>query len=316
MKVCITGATGFIGTNLAFELGQHDNYQVFGTYNEREPHKFIKKENWIKIDLKNTIDELKNPFSGFDIVIMCAAISSGAKNIIQKPEIFVANNTLINQNTITNCVNAKVKHVIFPSCSIMYQSSKNIQDENDVNLEKISKNYIGGASMKLYAEGLCKFYSSRSNTKFSVLRHTNCIGPYDKFNPALSHVFASVIMKTNTKKETVEVWGDGSEGRDFLYITDLINLIKTLITNQKDSFELLCAGSSKIIKIKDLYSLVLQQRKIEKKLSFDISKPSIPVTICLSHEKAKNKYGWYPLVPIEEGIKKVIDWTLINKINF
>lgn len=316
MKVCITGATGFIGTNLAIEFNKQSKYEVFGTYNEKKPHKFIKKENWIKINLKDSIDKQKNLFSGFDIVVMCAAVSSGAKNIIQKPEIFVADNTLINQNTIINCVNAQVKHVIFPSCSIMYQSSESIQNENDVNLEKIQKNYIGGAAMKLYAEGLCKFYSSRCNTKFSVLRHTNCIGPYDKFDPTLSHVFASVIMKTNNKKETVEVWGDGSEGRDFLYITDLTDLILTLIDNQKDTFELLCVGSSRIIKIRDLYSLVLKERKIEKKLFFDTSKPSIPVTICLSHEKAKNKYGWHPSVSLEEGIKKVIDWTLKNNINF
>ena len=160
---------------------------------------------------------------------MCAAVSSGAKNIIQRPEIFVGDNTLINQNTITKCVEEEVAHVIFPSCSIMYKSSDKIQTEDDVDLNNIARQYLGGAAMKLYAEGLCKFYSTRSKTKFSVLRHTNCIGPYDKFDPGLSHVFASVIMKTGTENETVDVWGDGNEGRDFLFITDLTDLFAILI---------------------------------------------------------------------------------------
>ena len=126
---------------------------------------------------------------------MCAAVSSGAKNIVNNPEIFVANNTTINQNTIVNAVKSEVKHIIFPSCSVMYQNSESIQGENDVSIENIEDKYVGGAAMKLYVEGLCKFYSLISKTKFSVIRHTNCIGPYDKFDPSLSHVFASVVVK-------------------------------------------------------------------------------------------------------------------------
>ena len=103
-----------------------------------------------------------------------------------------------------------------------------IQTEDDVDLNNIARQYLGGAAMKLYAEGLCKFYSTRSKTKFSVLRHTNCIGPYDKLTLG-SHVFASVITKTGTENETVEVWGDGNEGRDFLFITDLTDLFAILI---------------------------------------------------------------------------------------
>ena len=47
----------------------------------------------------------------------------------------------------------------------------------------------------------------------------------------------------------------------------------------------------------------------EKELTYNLEKPSIPVNICLSHEKAKQKYGWVPEVSLEEGMKKVIEWV-------
>ena len=143
-----------------------------GLITKKKPHKFIKQGNWIKADLTKPDSCKPDLFRGYDVVIMCAAVSSGAKNIIQRPEIFVGDNTLINQNTITKCVEEEVAHVIFPSCSIMYKSSDKIQTEDDVDLNNIARQYLGGAAMKLYAEGLCKFYSTRSKTKFSVLRHT------------------------------------------------------------------------------------------------------------------------------------------------
>ena len=47
----------------------------------------------------------------------------------------------------------------------------------------------------------------------------------------------------------------------------------------------------------------------KKELTYNLEKPSIPVNICLSHEKAKQKYGWVPEVSLEEGMKKVIEWV-------
>ena len=89
--------------------------------------------------------------------------------------------------------------------------------ENDVSIENIEDKYVGGAAMKLYVEGLCKFYSLISKTKFSVIRHTNCIGPYDKFDPSLSHVFASVVVKSLSKTSNqIEIWGNGRRKEDFI----------------------------------------------------------------------------------------------------
>ena len=314
MKICITGATGFIGTNLAIEFQNSDEFDVYGIYNRRPPHKFIKKNNWIKSDLSD-VHSLEKTFEGFDIIVMCAAVSSGAKNIINNPEIFVANNTTINQNTIVNAVKSEVKHIIFPSCSVMYQNSESIQGENDVSIENIEDKYVGGAAMKLYVEGLCKFYSLISKTKFSVIRHTNCIGPFDKFDPSLSHVFASVVVKSLSKTSNqIEIWGNGKEKRDFLYVNDLTRLINVLIDKQVESFELLCAGSSNLISITDLYHLAMKITGVKKELTYNLEKPSIPVNICLSHEKAKQKYGWVPEVSLEEGMKKVIEWVKKNGI--
>ena len=65
---------------------------------------------------------------------------------------------------------------------------------------------------------MCEFYSNLSKTKYTVIRHSNIYGPYDKFDLEKSHVFGATLTKVMNGKERVTVWGTGREGRDLLYI--------------------------------------------------------------------------------------------------
>ena len=62
----------------------------------------------------------------------------------------------------------------------------------------------------------CNFYSSLGITKYTVIRHSNIYGPYDKFDLEKSHFMGATITKVLTAKN-IEVWGEGKESRDFVY---------------------------------------------------------------------------------------------------
>ena len=84
--------------------------------------------------------------------------------------------------------------------------------------------------MVFYIEKICEFYSKISKTKFTILRHSNVFGPYDTFDLNKSHVCAATIKKvidSNTNK--VKVWGNGREGRDLLFVYDLVEAIRLSI---------------------------------------------------------------------------------------
>jgi len=287
-KILVTGGSGFIGKNLINKLKNQKNLDVTATYFRKAPPK-INGVNWLKVDLiRNKDDSL---YKGIDKVYMLAAISSGAKDIIERPDIFVTDNALINQNTIIGAVNRNVKNIIFPSCSVMYKNSTEIQDEKNIFIDLIDDKYIGGATMKMYIEGLCKFYSKNTNTRFSIIRHTNTYGPHDKFNIEKAHVFAASIIKTDNNPNEVEIWGDGEEGRDLLYVDDLVELMIKMPIMQKEEYDLICAGSENLITINDLVNKICKIRKINPIIKHNLSKPNIPINIRLSHQRALKKYG-------------------------
>lgn len=305
-KILITGGSGFIGKSLIDQFSASDEFEITAVYRFGTP--LIRKNvTWVKSDLLEEKGHEKI-YDNIEVVVMCAAISAGAKYILEKPEIFVFNNSRINELTLAAAVKAGVKHIVFPSCSIMYGNSLLPQTEVDVRLDTIHPAYVGGAHMKLYIEGLCKFYSLNSDTKFSVVRHSNCYGPYDKYDKDKSHVFAATLIKVMAKSNELEIWGTGEEGRDFMHVEDLVRLIHILLTSQKVKYELVCCGSGKLISIKDLAAMALKITGIDKKLKINPGMPTLPINIVLDSSKAKSVYGWFPKIGLEEGISRTFNW--------
>ena len=310
-KILILGASGFIGKNLALELSKNKNFQITGTYFKKKT--FLKKVKMICVDLtkkENTDKIIKNK----DIVIQAAATTSGAKDIISKPYIHVNDNAIINSMVTRSCYDHKTKHVIFFSCSVMYNPySKKPQKEKDFNPKKIYEKYFGAAHMKIFVENMCEFYSRLKINKYTVIRHSNVYGPYDKFSLEKSHVLAGTINKVFSSKEDVTIWGDGKEKRDLIYVSDLINFVKIIINKQKKIYGLYNIGSGKLISVNKLTEKIIKISKKNIKKINDFSKKTLKTYICLDCSKAQNEFNWKPKISLDIGIKKTINWYCNNK---
>jgi nucleoside-diphosphate-sugar epimerase len=306
-KILICGATGFIGKNIALNFCLNKTYKVFCTYNKKKPY-FNKNINWIKIDLRKR-NKLDRVTKDIDIIIQAAATTSGVKAIIQKPYEHVTDNVILNSLLLESAYRNKVKHFIFFSCSVMYQSSKKPLRESDFDPNnKIHQNYFGAANTKLYIEKLCNFYSRIGITKFTCIRHSNIYGPNDKFDLQKGHFLAATIKKVFSKKEEIIVWGDGSERRDLLHVSDLINFVKLVIKNQKVKFRIYNCGYGKSFSIKELISKIIFFSKKDKKLIFDKFKPTIKTFVCLNSGLAFRELKWKKKINIDEGIQSTIKW--------
>jgi UDP-glucose 4-epimerase len=110
----------------------------------------------------------------------------------------------------------------------------------------------------------------------------------------------------------IEVWGQGSEERDLLYVSDLVNFVKIAIDKQKSKFELFNAGYGGSISIKELVKKIIYHSGKRIDIEFDNTKPSIKTIICLDTTKAKEFFGWSPEVSIDEGIIKTLKWYSNN----
>ena len=309
-KVLICGATGFIGKNITLGLSGNKNYEIHAVRYKRPAYKTSDNVKWHKADLRNpnSIDKL---IKGMDIVIQAAATTSGSKDIVSKPYIHVTDNAVINSYMFRSSYAHKIKHFIFPSCTVMYPSSKKPTKESDYNGKIIDK-YKGVGETKVYLEKIAKFYSMLGDTKFTIIRHSNIYGPHDKYDLDKSHVFGATITKVMRAKDTLEVWGTGNEIRDFLYAEDLINFIKLAIKKQKTKYEIYNCGSGIPIKVKDLCKKIILISGKDLKIIFNKAKPSIPFNMYLNCNKAKKDLDWKVQNNIDLGIKKSINWWRKN----
>lgn len=309
-KVLICGATGFIGRNIAEKLSNRDDFELYGTYFRSEPlnDAGIKM---LKADLTDK-DDVNRVVEGKDIIIQAAATTSGASEIVNKPCIHVTDNAVMNSLILRSAYEHKVSHVVFFSCTIMYQSGdKPVKEADfDANLE-IYPGYFGAAWTKVYIEKLCEFYSRIGNAKYTVIRHSNVYGPYDKFDLERSHVFGATVAKVMTANDgKISVWGSGEEERDLLYVSDLVNFVRLAIDRQKQKFGLYNAGSGNSISVGDLVKKIIGHSGRDLNIQYDTGKPSIKTKLCLDSTKARDELGWAPEVSLDEGIQKTFRWYM------
>jgi nucleoside-diphosphate-sugar epimerase len=199
----------------------------------------------------------------------------------------------------------------------MYQPSDTPVKETDFDANKeIFPSYFGVGWTKVYIEKMCEFYSRIGNTKYTVIRHSNIYGPYDKFDLEKSHVFGATMTKVMTTGDggKIEVWGTGEEERDLLYISDLVNFVELAIVKQESKFELYNVGYGSSISVSNLVKKIIARSGKDIRIEYDPSKPSIKTKLCLNITKAKNSLGWFPKVSLDEGIRKTMEWYKSNKI--
>lgn len=310
-RVLVCGASGFIGRNVFEALSQKSSLDVYGTYFR---NKFTDNPRLIEIDLRKS-KNINEVIRGMDVVIHAAAVTDGLGAVQANPAEYIADNIVMNTLIANAARQNKISHLLSLGSSVVYPSGPVPKKEGEADLSLIHPQYFMGARIKTYMEDLFKFYSQHCNTRFTVIRHCNIYGPYDKFNLQKGHVFAATIKKVLSAKdgETVIIWGEGKEARDFLYISDLIDFIEMAIhKNFEPKYNIFNVGSGTAISISDLVRKIIEISKKNVEINYDPSKPSLGNQISLDCQKAFKTFDWKPKVDLEQGIRQTIDWYLKN----
>ncbi len=150
------------------------------------------------------------------------------------------------------------------------------------------------------------------------LMPVNLYGPGDNFDPASSHVIPALIKKCVDAKQAgddhIEVWGDGSPTREFLYVEDAAEGI-LLAAERYNLSEPVNLGSAFEISIKDLVETIARLTGFEGRIVWDTTKPNGQPRRKLDTSRAKEYFGFESRVPFEEGLRKTIEWYLAARQN-
>jgi len=154
-------------------------------------------------------------------------------------------------------------------------------------------------------------YREQYNFNSITLVQTNLYGPGDNFDPLSSHVIPALIQKIEQAKKSnldeIEIWGDGTPTRDFLYVDDAARAAILAAENYEKS-DPINIGSGKEISIRELTNLIIKLMNTSLKIKWNIQKPNGQPRRCLDIEKARKEIEFTTLVDIEEGLKRTIDW--------
>jgi GDP-L-fucose synthase len=312
-KILICGASGFIGRNLVEFYSKKPEYEVFGTYLKSQPYN-LPGLKLIKVDLQNKT-EVEAALKGKEIIIQAAATTSGAKDITNTPYLHVTDNAIMNSLIFRSAHEQNIPHIIFFSCTVMYQPGEKPVKEDDFDANKeMYHNYFGAGWTKVYLEKQAEFYSRLSRTKYTVIRHSNVYGPHDKYDLDKSHVFGATIAKvmTNTDKKIV-VWGTGEAARDLIHVNDLVRFVDLAVQKQEKPFGLYNVGMGKAVTVRSLVKKIIEISGKEITVEYDLKKPNFTTKLCVDYTKAKETFNWEPQISLENGIKQTIKWYKKNE---
>ena len=139
----------------------------------------------------------------------------------------------------------------------------------------------------------------------------NLYGPGDSFDPKSAHVIPDVVRKMMDAKDNqsgyVELFGDGSPTREFLYVRDAARGI-VLAAEHYNSDQPVNLGSAFEISIKDLVEIIAEEVGFEGELRWDITKPNGQPRRKLDVSRAQQEFGFISQTDFREGLRETINW--------
>lgn len=306
-KILVAGGAGFVGTNLILKLLEKGAH-VRATIHKKTPQIKNSKIEFVKADLTKPSD-CKKVTKGIDFVFMCAANTSGAQVIEKTPLVHVTPNVIMNTLMLEAAHKMGVKKFLFISSNTVYPLTDYPVKENNVN-HSLYEKYFPVGWMKLFTEKVCEMYSTKIKNPMItiVVRPGNIYGPFDDFAWESSHVIPALIRKVVERHRPVEVWGDGKDIKDFIYVEDLVEGL-ILAMERINYFDQINIGGGKPITIRRVLKTLLKADNYKNaKVAFNSTKPTmIPVRL-INIDKAKKLLGFIPKTTLEQGLIKTVKW--------
>jgi UDP-glucose 4-epimerase len=143
-----------------------------------------------------------------------------------------------------------------------------------------------------------------------VLRVSNAFGPFQV--PLKNQGIIATLISRALRNEAVEVWGDGSVVRDFVFVDDIMDALEAAAGDQSNA-RIFNIGSGQGRTLRELIAAIelLLGRKLEIRWK-DKRSIDVPISV-LSVERARDVLGWTPNTPFEKGLKKTVSWWQSRK---
>ena len=316
MKYLVAGAGGFIGGHLVAKLLKDGhNVTCVDLKNTKSWFQLFNNANNITLDLK----EIHNCFEvvkGHDVVVNMAC-NMGGIGFIEWNKIECMLSVLINTHLLMACRRYEVNKYFFSSSACVYNGD--LQSLSHIKGLKEEDAYPalpedGYGWEKLFSERMCRHFFEDAKIDTKVARYHNVYGPFGTYGGGREKSPAAICRKIINAKinglKQIEVWGDGSQTRSYLFVEDCIEATLKLINSKyKGPINI---GSEEQVSINQLIEIVedIANYKVKR-----IYKENMPVGVrgrSSDNTKIKRELNWQPSISLVVGLQKTYNWIYKN----
>lgn len=302
MSVLVTGANGFLGRNLIGKLEKDYAEKSFLSPNSAELNllDYQSVNQYIK---KNDVDE----------IIHLAARMAGIGELTKNPLPYLEQNLILNYNVVHSAIENNVKRFVTLGSSCGYN--------NDTPLPMREESFWQLKPENTY--GICKLVllehlQAQNVMEWSYLVPGNLYGPHDHFGEENAHLIPATVLKFEKAKREgrnhIDVWGDGTQVRDFLYISDAVDIICKAYKESKYNHKILNISVESGNTVKEIVETIRAVMELEDiEIRWDVSKPTGILKKVLANEGFLRLEPDYQFTTIKSGLKQTIDWYNAHK---
>ena len=311
MKALVTGGAGFIGSHLCKRLvaDGHSVVVIDNLSNGNEKRLQDLQGNplfsFYQFDVNNTI-KLRRIFDKhpFDMVFHMAANADTAKGE-ESPNEDIENTLFTTLNILEMMRIYEIKKFFFASSSTVYGNANERLQEHRSIMRPIS-HYGAG---KLASEAFVSSFSHLHDFQVWIARFCNAVGP------DMTHgVIPDLIRKLKTNSDSLEVYGDGTQTKPYIYIDDLVDGVIWMLEHTNNPFNAYLVGVQSNVTVAQIAQIVMDEVGIHKPIHYggqykgwkgDVHQYSYDIT-------RLRMLGWIPKFTAEEAIRKAVKDYLNN----
>ena len=312
-RAAVCGAGGFIGGHLVKSLIAQGVDVIRGVDIKplSEWHQVTNGVENLVLDLQDRDNCLRTATGATSIYQLAADM--GGIGFIENHKALCMLSVLINTHMLMAARDKGVERFFYSSSACVYNGDK--QNRPDVAALKEADAYPampedGYGWEKLFSERMCRHFEEDFGLQCRVARFHNVYGPFGTWDGGREKAPAAICRKVldakHGGKHEIEIWGDGSQTRSFMYIDDCLKGIRMIF--ESDVHEPLNLGSNELVTVNQLVDMVEDIAGIKLKRSYDLSAPKGVNGRNSDNTLIMAKLGWAPSIRLRVGMEKTYNW--------
>ncbi len=313
--IVVTGAGGFIAGSLV-RYFRDKGFTRIRAVDKKPLDEWYQRTPGVE-DLVLDVSESANCVRACEgaVEVYNLAADMGGMGFIERYRVECLRSVLINTHMIEAAEKAGADSYFFSSSACAYNID--LQKDTQSRALKESDAYPANAERgygweKLFSEIVCQEYWAERGLKTAIARFHNVYGPFGTWDGGREKAPAALCRKVVEAKDNgshaVEIWGDGTRTRSFMWIGDCLNGIDMIMHCDALIATPINLGSSELVSINELLSLIegIAGYRVERR--YDLTQPLGVGGRNSDNTMIKRVLGWEPSTPLSEGLAKTYAW--------